>query len=69
MKNIGQHIVEYYQNNKYLGSVVCSDVLPDNQIGYINQVKIYDGEVKFKKKHKASIEQPFITIRYNLQGR
>jgi hypothetical protein len=69
MKNTGNHIVEYYQKNKFLGHFVYDGVLPQNEIGYSNRGKMTEGTVQFKKKHTATLENPIMFMKYNQQGR
>lgn len=69
MKNIGRHIVEYYQNGKFLGYITTDGELMPNEIGYSNQTRITSGFIKTKKIHTATVSSPIIVIKYNMQGR
>lgn len=69
MKNTGNHIVEYYQNNKFLGCSVYDGVIPQSEVGYLSRGKMTEGTVQFKKKYTATYENPIMFIKYNLQGR
>jgi hypothetical protein len=69
MKNTGNHIVEYYQKNKFLGHFVFDGVLSQSEIGYTNRGKITEGIVQFKKKYIATLENPIMFMKYNQQGR
>jgi hypothetical protein len=69
MISLNKHIVEYYQQNKFLGSVTINGSIEDNEVGYTNQKLQIDGSIQLKKKYTATKENPFKVIKYNLQGR
>jgi hypothetical protein len=69
MKNTGNHIVEYYQKNRFLGYSVYEGVLPQSEIGYLSRGKMTEGIVQFKKKYIATLENPIMFMKYNQQGR
>jgi hypothetical protein len=68
MKELNKHIVEYYQENKYLGQQAFNGHLDESKVCYTNREILEDFEVKLKKKYKASKEKPIVLIRYNLYG-
>ena len=69
MKSLNKYIAEYYQGNKYLGSITHDGEVPQEQVGYYGQRKVTQGEVRLKRLHKASEANPLTVIYYNLQGR
>ena len=69
MNSMNKHIAEYYQGNKYLGSITHDGEVPQEQVGYYGQRKMTEGEVRLKRVHKASEANPLTVVYYNLQGR
>lgn len=69
MTNSNKHINEYYQNSKYLGSETFEGTIEASLIGWENRTFMKEGEIKFKKKYKATPDKPIMIIKYNLQGR
>lgn len=69
MKPLNKHIAEYYQGNKFLGSITHEGEVPQNQVGYYGRTFMTDGTVRLKRVHKASKQTPIEVVRYNLQGR
>jgi hypothetical protein len=66
---IAKHTVEYYQGNKFLGSIVCEGEVPQEAVGYYGKTLITAGEVRLKRIHKATEAKPIEVVKYNLQGR
>lgn len=69
MQPLDKHVVEYYKDNKFLGSIVLDGEIPQNQVGYYGRTFMTDGTVRLKRVHKASKQNPIEVVRYNLQGR
>lgn len=69
MKLIEKHIIEYYQSNKFLGNITLEGIVHENEIGYTNKKSITSGEIVLKKKHKATEQNPIVSIKYNLYGK
>ena len=69
MKSLNKHIVEYYQEKKFLGYLTFEGELDDSLICYANRKYINNGKVQLKKKYTATEGNPIMTICYNLQGR
>ena len=69
MKLIENHIIEYYQSNKFLGNITLDGIIDENEIGYKNKKIITSGEIVLKKKHKATEQNPIVLIKYNLYGK
>jgi hypothetical protein len=69
MKNIGKHIIEYYQQGKFLGTHTVECELSDDEVGYVNRTQITEGQVKTKRVYKATESDPIMVVKYNLQGR
>lgn len=69
MKPLNKHVTEYYQGNKFLGSVVNDGEIPQAEVGYYGRTFMTDGTVRLKRVHKASKQTPIEVVRYNLQGR
>ncbi len=69
MKLIGKHIIEFYQSNKFLGNITLDGIIDENEIGYTNKKSITSGEIVLKKKHKATQQNPIVSIKYNLYGK
>mgnify|MGYP003342170120 CR=1 FL=1 len=69
MISLNKHIVEYYQQNKFLGTITVEGLISDNEVGYSNQTQQFEGTIQLKKKHTATKENPFRLIKYNLNGR
>lgn len=69
MTSLNKHINEYYQSNKLIGTETFEGSVDSSCIGWENRTFIKEGEMKFKKKYKASSEKPIMVIKYNLQGR
>lgn len=68
-QDLDKHVVEYYQGNKFLGSIVINGTIPDDLQGYYGKTLMKAGQVKLKRIHKATDDNPIEVIRYNLQGR
>jgi len=67
--SLNQHIVEYYQNGKFIGSETLSGEVPQSEVGYSNAKFIKNDKKKFKRIFTATIDNPFKVVKYNLQGR
>jgi hypothetical protein len=66
---LNQHIIEYYQNGKFIGSETFNGIVDQSEIGYSNGKLITDSKKKFKRIFIATNENPFKIVKYNLQGR
>jgi hypothetical protein len=66
MKPLNKHIAEYYQGNKFLGSITHDGEVPQEQVGYYGQRKMTEGEVRLKRVHKASEANPLTVAAHQL---
>lgn len=69
MQSIQKHIIEYYQQNKFLGAVTLDVEVSDKEIGWANQRLIKNGDIKLKKRYKATEQNPIVLSKYNLYGK
>lgn len=69
MQPLDKHVVEYYKDNKFLGSTVLDGEIPQAEVGYYGKQFMVEGEVRLNKVYKATAESPIEVVRYNLQGR
>ncbi len=68
-QQLNQHIIEYYQNGKFIGYETFSGVVDQSEVGYSNGKLVTDEKKKFKRIFVATPESPFKIVKYNLQGR
>lgn len=68
-QSLNQHIIEYYQNGKFIGSETFSGTVDQSEVGYSNGKLITNEKKKFKRIFVASKESPFKIVKYNLQGK
>jgi hypothetical protein len=68
-QQLNQHIIEYYQDGKFIGVETFDGQVDQSEIGYANGKLITNETKKFKRIFVASIQSPFKIVKYNLQGR
>jgi hypothetical protein len=68
-ESLNRHIVEYYQNGKFIGKDIIEGEVEQSEVGYANGKLITEGQRKFARIFTASPALPFKVVKYNLQGR
>ncbi len=68
-QSLNQHIIEYYQNGKFIGVETFNGTIDQSEVGYSNAKFVKNEKKKFKRIFVATNESPFKIVKYNLQGR
>ena len=68
-QSLNKHVVEYYQNGKFIGSEFIEGEVAQSEIGYSNAIILTEGKKKFKRIFTATTVSPFKVVKYNLQGK